>query len=230
MNLAILVMHIPNRCPSQVVASRFLFLQIAFGFGASPWLVQQLQEFPQVASGLGPIAAQLGLAVTATFLIQRVLTRNDINSSEFFHYDAQPRDLAVAGAMVGAALVGNILVSKLSGGSASSEQLPRSVAEMQSIVALQHPVAVLGAGAASIIAAPWIEERIYRGAILQGLLPYIGPVASVRLQLPILQLPRLACNISSLEKCFDQKCFTSCVVSYNLHVYKSAFGALYLPV
>lgn len=155
-------------------------MQVSFGFGLSPWIVQQLQDFPQLAFGFGPIAGQLGLAVTAGALIQRALTRSGIKSSEFFRYDPQPSDLAVAGILVGATLAVNILARKLSGGSATAEQIPRSVAEVQSIVALQQPPAVFGAGLASIVAAPWIEERIYRGAILQGLTPYLGTVASVR--------------------------------------------------
>ena len=156
-------------------------VQVAFGFGLSPWIVQQLQDFPQFAFGFGPLASQIGLTVTAGALIQRVFARKGINTSEFFRYDAQPGDLAVAVIVVGITLAGNLLASKFSGGSGTAEQMPRSVAEVQSIVALQQPVAVFGAGAASIIAAPWIEERIYRGVILQGLLPYCGPFASVRI-------------------------------------------------
>lgn len=112
--------------------------------------MRQLHEWPQVAFGLGPIAAQLGLAVTAGALIKRALAWNNIDNSGFFHYDAQPKGLAVAAVSVGVALAGGILVSKLAGGSAV-ENVPRSVAEMQSIVALQQPVAALGAGAASVL-------------------------------------------------------------------------------
>jgi membrane protease YdiL (CAAX protease family) len=156
-------------------------MQIVFGFGVSPWLIQQLQDHPQFSFGIGPILSQLGLAVTAGALIQRILTKNKI-SSEFFKYDARPADLAVGGIMVGVGLLGAIFLSKLSGGAGVStpEQMPRSVEEMKSIVAMQQPAALLCAGAASIFVAPWIEERIYRGAILQGLLPYLSPVASVR--------------------------------------------------
>ena len=161
-------------------------MQVSFGFDLSPRIVQQLHDFPQLAFGFGPIAGQLGLAVTGGALIQRALTRSGIKSSEFFRYDPQPGDLAVASILVGATLAVNILASKLSGGSATAEQIPRSVAEVQSIVALQQPAAVFGAGLASIVAAPWIEERIYRGAILQGLTPYLGTVASVRAHFIIL--------------------------------------------
>lgn len=153
-------------------------MQVSCGFGLSPWLVQQLSEYPQVANGAGPIVSQLVLAGVAGALINRALSRNGVKSVNFFKYRIKPTDVGATGILVFVALAGGLVISKLSG-AAVNGQVPKSVAEVQSIVSSRQPMAIFGSGASSILLAPWIEERMYRGAILQGLLPYLGPVASV---------------------------------------------------
>lgn len=116
--------------------------------------------------------------MVSRYLIQRALARNQTSSRDFFQYNTNPTAIAQAGGLAAACLAASILAHALADGSGAVEA-SRSVREVKSVLELQQPFAVIGIGAASGILAPYVEERIYRGVILQGLMPYTGPALSV---------------------------------------------------
>jgi hypothetical protein len=151
-------------------------VQIACGYGLSPCLVRTFNEVPYISQGMGPLISQLCLISAAGFLVRRGLERNNTSNKKFFRYIAKPVETFGAVAITAGCVAASIALYRSSG---STEQA-RSAADMASIIDLNEPITMLGTGLATSALAPWIEERIYRGVILQGLLPHVGAPFAVR--------------------------------------------------
>lgn len=152
-----------------------LLAQIVLGFGLSPLIVRSLKDFPWIGQGLGPVASELLLIVVAGWLIQRNLKANDTDEKRFFRYIAKPDQFLLVGAVTLGSLIGGVALNQFANPSLS----PSNAADVASAVDLYEPFTMLGTGLATSLLSPWIEERIYRGVILQGLLPYVGAPLAV---------------------------------------------------
>eukprot|EP00892_Ulva_mutabilis_P001915 jgi/Ulvmu1/11724/UM008_0137.1 len=150
--------------------------QIVLGFGLSPFIVKTLKEFPAIGQGLGPVASQALLIVVAGWLIDRNLKANNTDETKFFRYIAKPDQFLLVGAVTLGTLVGGVFLDQF-----TTPSMPQSnAADVASAIDLFEPFTMLGTGLATSLLSPWIEERIYRGVVLQGLMPYVGaPVAVV---------------------------------------------------
>lgn len=156
-------------------------LQIVLGFGLSPWIVTSLKAYPEIGQGLGPLVSQVALIVVAGWLIRRTLKVNDTDNKRFFRYTAKPDQFLLVGAVTLGTLVGGVVLDQF-----ANPTLPQSnAADVASAIDLHEPFTMLGTGLATSLLSPWIEERIYRGIVLQGLIPYIGAPLAVCYCAPI---------------------------------------------
>jgi membrane protease YdiL (CAAX protease family) len=153
-------------------------MQIACGYGVSPWVASTLSGYTPLGPGLGPLVSQLSLIGVSGFLIDRTLARNGTSSTRMLQYYTSITSILQAVALAGACVAATWLLQALVMNSGTAEA-SRSIAEVRSVADLGHPLPLVGVSIASALLAPYVEERIYRGVILQGLLPYTGPAVSV---------------------------------------------------
>lgn len=108
---------------------------------------------------------------------------NDTDNKRFFRYIAKPSQFLLVGALTLGTVIGGVLLSQFADPASES-----NAADVASAIDLYEPFTMLGTGLATSLLSPWIEERIYRGVILQGFLPHVGaPSAVCSLHLSLVQ-------------------------------------------
>lgn len=147
---------------------QLLCVQIVAGYGLCPQLAQLLQTqcslAPQLSQAAAAVLSQTALLACVFALIERVKQRNG-EFPGFSHFTASRATAAVSIAVATAALASSLSLKALE---ASPEQA-RTALEMSQVLSSGDWLATVGTGAATVILAPVLEERIYRGFVLPAL-------------------------------------------------------------
>lgn len=134
-----------------------------------------MKDYPQIGQGLGPLTSQIALIGTAGWLIRRSLATNDTDNKRFFRYIAKPDQFLLVGVLTLGTIIGGVALGQFADPTSES-----NASDVASAIDLYEPFTMLGTGLATSLLSPWIEERIYRGVILQGFLPHVGAPLAVR--------------------------------------------------
>ena len=138
-------------------------------------MLANLLEDVHVAPVVGPLFSQLLLVFGADFVITRGLARGGSSEQVFFRYIAKPLLLIEAVAAAAAAIAIGVGVSSL-----LSTPVSSSSTDLRQLLDQDLPSTMLATGLTTVALTPWIEERIWRGFVLQGLIPFVGLPGAVR--------------------------------------------------
>jgi hypothetical protein len=160
-----------TKCSVQLAA-----LQVVCGYGVTPVLAT-VAEAAGAPPALSPLLSQLLFAWAANLIMSSALVSNRTPPASALWYSTPLIILPAAVVATGAALAIGLQISSLGGGAQPSS----SAAELRVLLGDGHSwTAVVAAGAATAMVTPWVEERVWRGILLQGLLPFVGAPAAVR--------------------------------------------------
>jgi membrane protease YdiL (CAAX protease family) len=146
-------------------------LQIVCGYGLTPALASLAADLPILGVSLAPFLGQLTLIYCSGFIIRPALQRGGFTDQYgFFRYTAKPSMFAIGLALTILSLAVAFFLDNLE---AAKEPSSTSV-DLITLLNGGSPLSMYFTGMTTGALTPWIEERIYRGFILQGLLPYVG--------------------------------------------------------
>ena len=161
-------------------------IQVFCGFLVAPVLANLLEDV-HVAPVIGPLVSQLLLVWGADFVISRGLQRGGTSDKVFFRYIAKPLLLIEAVVAALAAIGVGVGISTAVGSPVSSSSI-----DLRQLLDQDMPSTMMATGLTTVALTPWIEERIWRGFVLQGAIPFVGIPGAVRAAAIAPQPPRRA--------------------------------------
>lgn len=171
-------------------ALQLVTIQMVCGYAVTPALAAVAEELPLFGISVAPFLSQLLYIAAAGYVSRTALTRGGFSEPRgFFRYTSKPGLFAVG-------LAGTLLCVGVAVGIDNLDAVRAPSSTSTDLVQLLNggaPLSMYFTGMTTGALTPWIEERVFRGFILQGLLPYVGAPGAVRRS----PLSPLLCRVAS---------------------------------
>lgn len=138
-------------------------------------VLANLIEDANLSPVIGPLVAQLVLIAATGFVTSRALKEGNSSEDVFFRYIAKPTLLIEAVAAAAVALGLGLAINRSMGSYPSTTSI-----DLNSLLDRDLPSTMAATGLTTVAITPWIEERIWRGFVLQGAIPWLGTPGAVR--------------------------------------------------
>ena len=159
-------------------AVQLVTIQMVCGYALTPALAAAAEGVPLFGVSVAPFASQLLYIAVAGYVSRTALERGGFSEPRgFFRYTSKPGIFAVG-------LAGTLLCVGVAVAIDNLDAVRAPSSTSTDLVQLLNggaPLSMYFTGMTTGALTPWIEERVFRGFILQGLLPYVGAPGAVRL-------------------------------------------------